>query len=279
MTKLEYTFKTDILFKMMFVKNPDLLKLLVCELLGIKLESIGKFVITNPDMPPENLGDKFCKLDILMDINGQRVNLEIQVRNKGSFPERVLFNWAREYSSALPSGKNYSNLPRVINISLIHFNLFKCKEFHSEFQPLEINRHELLSDKMSFHFFELKKIPVNINTENMLLLWLALFKAETMEELRKIEDLEIPVMNQAIDAYYSITADSEFRERERLWEKARHDEATALYYAEQKGEKRERKKWKSVVAEQKAEIADNYVKIASKDTEIARLKAELEKRQ
>ncbi|MCL2809695.1 MAG: Rpn family recombination-promoting nuclease/putative transposase, partial [Treponema sp.] len=86
MTKLEYTFKTDILFKMMFVKNPNLLKHLVCELLGIKIESIGKFVITNPDMPPENLGDKFCKLDILMDINGQRVNLEIQVRNKGNFP-------------------------------------------------------------------------------------------------------------------------------------------------------------------------------------------------
>ena len=265
MTKLEYTFKTDILFKMMFVKNPNLLKHLVCELLGIKIESIGKFVITNPDMPPENLGDKFCKLDILMDINGQRVNLEIQVRNKGNFPERVLFNWAREYSSALPSGKNYHNLPRVINISLIHFNLFKCKEYHSEFRPLEINRYELLSDKMSLHFFELKKIPVNINMENMLLLWLSLFRAETVEELKKIEVLEVPLMNQAINAYYSITADSEFRERERLWEKARHDEATALYHAEKKGEKRERKKWKSVVAD--------------KDTEIARLKAELEKRQ
>jgi len=276
MTKLEYTFKTDILFKMMFVKNPDLLKHLVCELLGIKIESIGKFVISNPDMPPENLGDKFCKLDILMDINGQRVNLEIQVRNKGNFPERVLFNWAREYSSALPSGKNYHNLPRVINISLIHFNLFKCKEFHSEFRPLEINRHELLSDKMSLHFFELKKIPVNINMENMLLLWLSLFRAETVEELKKIEVLEVPLMNQALSAYYSITADSEFRERERLWEKARHDEATALYHAEKKGIKRERKKWKSVVADKDAKW---QTVVADKDIEIARLKAELEKRQ
>ncbi|MCL2809377.1 MAG: hypothetical protein FWD24_04840, partial [Treponema sp.] len=77
---------------------------------------------------------------------------------------------------------------------------------------------------------------------------------------------------QALSAYYSITADSEFRERERLWAKARHDEATALYHAEKKGEKRERKKWKSVVADHKAEILN-------KDTEIARLKAELKKRQ
>lgn len=42
-------------------------------------------------------------------------------------------------------------------------------------------------------------------------------------------------MNQAINAYYSITASSEFREVERLREKVRHDEAQALYHAEQRG--------------------------------------------
>ena len=91
--------------------------------------------------------------------------------------------------------------------------------------PLEINRHELLSDKMTIHLFELNKIPANINEENMLLLWLSLFKADTVEELEKIEVMEVPVMNQAINAYYNITAESEFREKARLWEKARHNEA------------------------------------------------------
>ena len=42
-------------------------------------------------------------------------------------------------------------------------------------------------------------------------------------------------MEQAISAYYSITASEEFREIERMREKARHDEAQALYNAEQKG--------------------------------------------
>ncbi len=42
-------------------------------------------------------------------------------------------------------------------------------------------------------------------------------------------------MEQAINAYRTITASPEFRELERLREKARHDEAQALYYAEQKG--------------------------------------------
>ena len=70
MRKLEYTFKTDTLFKMLFVQYPELLKKLVADLLGISVESIGQFVIRNPEMPPENLGDKFCRLDINMTVNG-----------------------------------------------------------------------------------------------------------------------------------------------------------------------------------------------------------------
>jgi len=264
-TKLQYTFKTDILFKILFVKNPDLLRQLVCELLGIKIESISQFEITNPEMPPDNVKDKFCRLDITMTVNGQRINLEIQVENEGDYPERILFNWAREYSNSLPSSKDYRDLPRTILINIIAFNLLQSKEFHSEFMPLEVNRYELLSDKMTIHLFELKKLPANINEENMLLLWLNLFKADTIEELEKIEVLEVPVMNQAINAYYNITAESEFREKARLWEKARHNEASALRHAREEGEQQEREKWQGVVAD--------------KEAEIARLKAQLEKLQ
>ena len=58
--KLQYTFKTDVLFKLLFTKYPDLLKRLVTELLDIAYESIEQFDITNPDITPEELGEKFC---------------------------------------------------------------------------------------------------------------------------------------------------------------------------------------------------------------------------
>ncbi len=122
-------------------------------------------------------------------------------------------------------------LPRTIVISIIDFILLECEEYHSFFQPLEVTRHTLLSDKMGFHFFELPKLPAYVSEDNMLLLWLSLFKAETEEELEKIKEMEVPVMSQAINAYYTITASSEFREKERLRAKARHDEAQALYNA------------------------------------------------
>ncbi|MCL2102404.1 MAG: Rpn family recombination-promoting nuclease/putative transposase, partial [Fibromonadales bacterium] len=68
MAKLEYTFMNDMLFKMLFMRHPGLLKRLVAELLGIKFECIGEFEIRNPEMPPESLGDKFCRLDINMTV-------------------------------------------------------------------------------------------------------------------------------------------------------------------------------------------------------------------
>ena len=235
MGKLRYTFKTDTLFKMLFVKHRDLLKNLIAALLGIPLENIEQFAIRNPDMLPEVLGDKFCRLDINMIVNGQRVDLEIQVANEGDYPERVMLYWAREFSTALSAGQSYSMLPRTIIISIIDFRLFDCKEFHSFFQPLEVTRHTLLSDKMGFHFFELKKLPKDVKEQDALLLWLSLFRAETEEDLEKIKGMGVPAMEQAISAYYSITASEEFREIERMREKARHDEAQALYNAEQKG--------------------------------------------
>jgi hypothetical protein len=77
MTKLGVTFKTDLLFKMLFVKYPELLKHLVAELLRIPFTHISHFEIRNPETPPETYGDKFCRLDITMTVNGQRVDLEV----------------------------------------------------------------------------------------------------------------------------------------------------------------------------------------------------------
>ncbi len=185
MTKLKYTFKTDTLFKMLFVKYPELLKELVVNLLEIPLGSIEEFKIRNSEMPPENLEDKFCRLDINMTVNGQRVDLEIQV--EGDYSERVMYYWAREFSSLLLKGHGYSELPKTVIISIIDFIQFDCEEYHSFFQPLEAKRHTLLSDKMGFHFFELPKLPDKADGKDMLLLWLSLFKADTEEELVKIK--------------------------------------------------------------------------------------------
>ena len=209
------------------------------------------FEIKNPEMPPEILGKKFCRLDILMMVDGEQVNLEVQVENEGDYPERVLFQWARIYSNALPVGDKYNELPRTIIISILDFTLFgDCTEFHSEFKALEVARSNPLTDKMVLHFFELPKLPDCIDKkEDLLLLWLALFKANTEEDLKRIEELGVNELSEAVTAYNNITASSEFLEMERLRIKASHDEAQALYNAERKRDEH----WQGVVAEKDEE--------------------------
>jgi len=80
-------------------------------------------------------------------------------------------------------------------------------------------------------------------------------------------------MEQAINAYRSITATPEFREIERLRSKARHDEAQALHQAwlegKTAGAEQEREIWQDV-------IADKDSTIANKDAIIAELRAKLD---
>ena len=235
MAKLTYTFKTDTLFKMLFVQYPELLKRLVSVLLGLQFEAIEQFDIINSELPPDIYGKKFCRLDINMMVDGQQVNLEIQVRDEGDFPERALFHWSRLYASSLPKGGEYRNLPRTVVLSIVNFDLFKCAEFHSEFRPLEVSRHEALSDRMALHFFELTKLPEELDSANMLELWLQLFNAETEEDLIKIEALGVPVMEQAIKAYKEVTVRPAFLEAARILEEAEHNEASALGNAERRG--------------------------------------------
>jgi predicted transposase/invertase (TIGR01784 family) len=264
MTKLKYTLTNDILFKMVFVKFPDLLKRLVAELLGIPYDSITEFEITNTEIPPEVVGDKFCRLDINMTVDGQRVNLEVQVADEHDYAERSLYLWAREYSSALQSGHTYTELPRVVVLSIIDFQMFNTDEFHSEFQPLEVKRGTPLTDKMSLHYFELPKLPKSVSADDGLKLWLALFNAKTEEDIKQIQALEVPIMEQVIGAYRTVSATKEFHELERLRELARHNEASALANARNAGK-----------AEGKAEGTERVLELLRQGYSLAQIEAAL----
>jgi predicted transposase/invertase (TIGR01784 family) len=187
--KLAYTFKNDVLFKKLFVDYPELLKMLVSVMLNISFGSIKEFTITNPEIPPEIIGEKFCRIDINMIVNGMHVNLEIQVHDEGDFEKRLMFYWGREYTSALQEGGHYIDLPQTVIISIVAFKMLECEEYYSRFQTLEVTRHERLTEVLDIHICELCKLPDVINAEDKRELWLQLFDAKTEEDLKKIEML------------------------------------------------------------------------------------------
>ena len=105
---------------------------------------------------------------------------------------------------------------------------------------------------MVLQFYELKKLAPLSDADSGRDLWLKLFNAETEEELKRIEEMGVSFMSEAIMAYRHVAASPEFREMERVRSKARHDEAQALMNAR----RQERELWQGVVEEKEARIAE-----------------------
>ena len=252
MRKLQYTFKSDILFKMTFVKYRDLLKCLVAAVLKIPVGDIQEFIILNSEIVPETIEKKFCRLDIHIKAGNQYIDVEMQISNEGNFAERLLVYWSKVFSVALGSGEDYKAVPRTILISFINFDMFECAEYCSEFVAMEKYRHEMLTDKMSIFVFELGKLPEEIDSSNMLELFLRLFKADTEEELEELEKLEVNEVTQMVNAYRDITQNPDYADLERKRVMARLDEGQAIRHALEQVEA----KWQSRIDEQAAKISE-----------------------
>lgn len=227
--------KLDIIFKKFFIENPDMLHSFVASMLDIPYENISEINITNPEMPPSMLTGKHSYLDLNMKVDDRLVNVEIQVQNDPDYRDRVLFYWAKLYTSELKSGEPYGGLKQAICISIVNFNIFDGKDYHNEVNAVVKRTGEVFSDKLNIHFFELKKVNKTPNPQNSCELWLQFINADSEEDFEMINQTNIPIMQKAVRVIYDMSEDTRIREEARMREKALHDEASALYNAKKEG--------------------------------------------
>ena len=227
--------KLDVVFKTMFVDNPDLLQSFISCALNIDQKEIKDFQIMNSELPPEDIDGKFSRLDISLTIAGKLVNIEIQVRKYPDYKDRALFYWAKLFTSELKSGAEYGNLKQAITINILDFNLFENrKNYYTEVLPIISDTGELYSDKMSIRFYELRKVKPDEATDE-LGLWLRFFNAVSLEDFEMLQNMGSVAVNKAVNVIYEMSADERMRERARIREKALHDEASALGNARREG--------------------------------------------
>ena len=229
--------KLDVIFKRVFgnENNTNIISAFVSALLEIPRESIKKIYINNVELTPEYLEQKFSRLDLKLDVDGRIVNVEMQVNSEPDFKERTLFYWSRLYSEELRSGDEYADLRQTICINIINFNLFDTPEYHSFFRVMENERHEILTDKLAIHFFELRKIG-NCRKNKPMEDWLDLINAETEEELMELQrSTTIPEIHETIVMLRELSADEKIRQEAYYREKRLHDEASALGHARREG--------------------------------------------
>lgn len=221
--------KLDVVFKSMFAdaKNEKTLRNFLAAVLDVPKESIKNIIMSNTELLPESIEDKQSILDLNMKIDDRLVNVEIQIADPKNFPERTLFYWSKLYCGSLPKSKNYKELPETICINIINFNMFEFEGFHSCFRVMEQNRHEILTDKMEIHFFELKKLSKKLDKNNMLELWLKLINSETEEELEMLENTNVQEIHDAIVILKELSADEKTRHMALRREMAFNDQMNA----------------------------------------------------
>ena len=235
MGKLAVPPKIDLAFKKIFSENENLLKSLLSAVLNIKVSDIKDLKLENVEILPQDLNNKFCRLDLKVTIKGRAIDVEIQLNNQGNFQNRALYYWARMFSQSLDSGENFNLLPETIVISFIDFNLFDCAEYHSSFHVTEDVRNEILTNKLVIHFFELPKIPKNINENRKIELWLKLIGAETDEELYELDKSKNKEIKEALEYVKKLNSDEEFKKRVEMRKLAIIEEKSAIEFYEQKG--------------------------------------------
>ena len=229
--------KLDIIFKRIFgnENNKAIISKFISDLLEIPHNKIRKVYIKNVELTPKYLEKKFSRLDLKLDVDGKIINIEIQVNSQPDFRERTLFYWSSIFSNELNKKEEYKNLKETICINIINFNLFHSPVYHSHFKILEKDRHEVLSDKFSIHFFELKKIKKYKQNKPMED-WLNLINAEKEKDLMALETAtKIPEIKDVIVKLRELSADEQVREEALAREMRLHDEASAIKSSRREG--------------------------------------------
>ena len=259
--------KLDVVFKMIFAdpEGEGCLKSLISSIIGIPKEEITELTIENAEMIPELVEDKFSRLDIKARVNGRKINIEIQVAYDKDYISRTIFYWAKLFTEGFKKGTSYSKLSETISINILGFDWFECDEYWSHYQLIEKDRGDLLTDKVSFHYLELKKAAKE-HGDSTLLQWLHLINAETEDDLMAAEALaqktNVPEIQDAIVRIRTLSADERARELAYQRELALHERATweenlreaeeKTREAEERAEKAEKEK--AVVEREKASV-------------------------
>jgi predicted transposase/invertase (TIGR01784 family) len=194
--------------------------------LSVVLQKTGRHgiksikIVENKAMSAEIIGDKSSILDVRATLDdGTKVNIEVQLRNLYNMDRRSLFYWSREYTRSISAGQDYEELPSVIAINIINFNLVNIDAVHTSFHLWEDHHKDyLLTDALEVHFIDMVKfreLREKDIVNNALHRWLTFFDKNTDNHILK----EVLTMDIAIQkAQQKITLVSRDKEALRAYQ-------------------------------------------------------------
>ena len=212
--------KLDVVFKILFSRNEDLLISLLTAVLRPEVP-IASVTIANYALPKSAVQDKGGTLDVLVRLeDGRLVDVEMQCRSQKGLRKRALFYWARLYGSEGGPGKKHLDWPPCVSIFFLGFRELPGERFHRIFQVLDADDHEVFSDALQLHTIELPKVPEAGESEELQLVrWSRFLAADSDAELEELA-MSDSTMSKAKEALDLLSAEPTVQELARQRELA-----------------------------------------------------------
>jgi predicted transposase/invertase (TIGR01784 family) len=258
--KLRFTLTNDTLFKIVYSRNPELLKALLAILLQRDIAAFADFEVINAEVAPQFPGGKSTRRDLLVRVrvrvrvralaDYELIDVEVQNEATPGFVNRVVFYASDLYARSLHAGEPYTTLPKVTVVVILGETLFPGGHYATRLTLSEHHRVADLvrqgdlqgaaavlavepSDRLDLRFFELTKVPGDVaarpsdyrdRPDWAILVVLSVFKALTQGDLRAIEELGVAAVAMTIEALREALADGQIRELLHQEELARAEE-------------------------------------------------------
>lgn len=223
--QLPHPLTNDYMFKALLQKNENVLKHLTCSLLHLRDEEVESIKIQNPIMLGEALTEDFDSKIFVLDINvllnnQMLINLEMQVVGYENWPERAMTYLCRNFDQ-LSRGEDYISAKPTIHIGFLDFILFpEYPEFYATYKMMNVKNRHIFTDKFILSVVNLKhiKLATQEDREWKIDYWASLFKATSWEELKMLAK-QSPILEDAVETIYELTADEAIREQCKAREK------------------------------------------------------------
>ena len=228
----------DIVFKKAFVDNNDLLKGFISDMLDIPLEDMGEVTVSNPELIPDGVDDKFSRLDIKANIRNAVVNIEMTISQTKDYEKRTMYYWAGIYHNQKIKGYSYSSLKKTISINVLAYKAYSHKDYHSVYVLYDKNHDRKIEDVLEIHFFELPKIMSDPLTEQekKQTMWLETISADSKSEMRAVCDkYRNEYVTKCARVVTEMNADGEFKQALQARHEAEIERGAMLYDARQDG--------------------------------------------
>lgn len=170
---------------------------------------------------PYNLAENIDLKESIIDIkaktkDNQTVIIEVQLCGNMDFVKRIFYYVSKNIVNELKEGEDYKNLPRIISINLLNFNLdFGDKgKAHRCFKLIDTKNHDINLDIMQMHILEVRRFISIVESstieelkKNKLLTWMKFFTSKNLEAIENELKEANPIMTKVIEEYKRFTSD------------------------------------------------------------------------